>query len=183
MPNGPFALLPLPNQNESCVIWTNSTVVSNKLTSLDDGLFNDIASEYTPKFYGRLHRISDVKLYNLQTHVATSRRKNKTFLLGGALFSMHPLAGQGFNLIARDIEFFTDKISQLSIDELCKYSTFTGRLPDNALMLSGVHCIASLFGNKSLAIKAARHVGMKMIDSFDLVKNATIMQAMGYGFA
>jgi hypothetical protein len=40
-----------------------------------------------------------------------------------------------------------------------------------------------LFGNKSLAIKAARHVGMKMIDSFDLVKNATIMQAMGYGFA
>ena len=56
--------------------------------------------------------LGDIQSYPLKLSLKRNYYKKNTIILGDGLHVVHPLAGQGFNLILRDIEKLNSLISK-----------------------------------------------------------------------
>jgi 2-octaprenyl-6-methoxyphenol hydroxylase len=61
--------------------------------------------------------VSNIQFYPLTLHLKRTYYKNDTLILGEGLHTIHPVAGQGFNLVIRDIK---------KLKEVLKYYTNLG---------------------------------------------------------
>jgi len=108
--DGPLAILPFSNNNFSFV-W-----------SVDKDLFKkDINSVVKSKICEVLKtkkiQISNQKSYPLMLNLKRTYYKNDILILGEGLHTVHPVAGQGFNLVLRDIN---------KLQEILRYYTRLG---------------------------------------------------------
>jgi 2-octaprenyl-6-methoxyphenol hydroxylase len=99
-PLGPIALLPL--ENAHALIWTVPSEDAAELVALDDARF---AQAITSR-YGQ--RIGTVQMQTARASIALKLRfarqvaSKRIVLVGNAAQTLHPVAGQGFNLGLRD---------------------------------------------------------------------------------
>jgi 2-octaprenyl-6-methoxyphenol hydroxylase len=62
----------------------------------------------------KIKKIDEIHSYPIKLNLKTRYYKKNILILGDGLHSVHPLAGQGFNLVLRDIK----KLSELISDAL-----------------------------------------------------------------
>jgi 2-polyprenyl-6-methoxyphenol 4-hydroxylase len=112
---GPMALLPLTtvnNEHRSALIWTLPTADANAVVALND---NEFLARVTEKLGGRCGQLLAVGVrhtYPLALLQAREQIRSRIVLLGNAAHSLHPVAGQGFNLIVRDCQALADTLAQ-----------------------------------------------------------------------
>jgi len=108
--DGPLAILPF-SKNKFSFVWS----VDKEL------LKKDINSFVKSKIYEVLKtkkiQISNQQSYPLTLNLKRTYYKNDILILGEGLHTVHPVAGQGFNLVLRDIS---------ELQELLKYYTGLG---------------------------------------------------------
>lgn len=100
-PHGPIALLPMPNQQAS-LVWSLPPAEAAKTMELPAAEFVRAAQQ---AFGFRAGLFTDVTMrtqYPLQLHLAERSVAHRAVLIGNASHSLHPIAGQGFNLGVRD---------------------------------------------------------------------------------
>ncbi|MDA9180788.1 FAD-dependent monooxygenase, partial [Pelagibacteraceae bacterium] len=107
---GPLAILPFSKNNFSFV-WS----VDKKLLKKDINLVVKLKICEILKTK-KLH-ISNQQSYPLMLNLKRSYYKNDILILGEGLHTVHPVAGQGFNLVMRDIN---------KLQEILKYYTKLG---------------------------------------------------------
>ncbi len=101
---GPLALLPLPGeaQTESALIWTRPL---DRLAEVqawsDDEFLRELQREFGYRL-GHFTRVSKRSVYPLALQLAGEQVRSSLVLMGNAAHSLHPVAGQGFNLALRD---------------------------------------------------------------------------------
>ena len=95
---GPLAILPF-SKNAFSFVWSVKKVFIKK----------NIKSIITSKILELLKVNKKIKIYNIQSYPLTlnlkrTYYKNDFLILGEGLHTIHPVAGQGFNLVIRDIK-------------------------------------------------------------------------------
>ncbi len=115
-PNGPLAVLPLTGER-SAIVWTLAEKAAVAIEALGD---DEFARAFEREFGLRLGPIEKVgvrashPLFRLRSeHVIGPR----SVLIGNAAVSMHPVAGQSFNLAVRDIATLAELIADAAAGE------------------------------------------------------------------
>lgn len=113
-PEGPMALLPLSdlnNQHRSALVWTDS---SARISELLQSSKLDFCAALQAHFGYRLGRITDVgqrSTYPLALRHSIEQIRSRMVLIGNAAHTLHPVAGQGFNLSVRDTRRLVEVLS------------------------------------------------------------------------
>lgn len=95
IPGGSLALLPLP-QNRLGVVWAFPE------SGHHDELPDLLKTLVEPRF-GRIQHQGRQDLYPLHAIKSHEQVRPHTVILGNAAHTLHPIAGQGFNLAVRDV--------------------------------------------------------------------------------
>jgi 2-octaprenyl-6-methoxyphenol hydroxylase len=101
-PTGPLALLPR-KKNECGVVWTVGKQEAEAILDLPDQEFLTRLQESFGYRLGKFLTVVDRSAYPLQLVIAQQQVQQGLVLVGNAAHTLHPLAGQGFNLALRDI--------------------------------------------------------------------------------
>ena len=99
-PDGPAALL--PNGEQYALVWTASREDAGRLAQLPD---DEFLAALTRHFGGRQGRFLDAsprKTFPLKLAYVGSEAANRVVRIGNAAQTLHPVAGQGFNIGLRD---------------------------------------------------------------------------------
>ena len=101
-PDGPLALLPLPEPHRLSLVWCMKPNLANELKETSEQEFaNSLASALGPRF-SRLTLASERFVTRLQRVSQHQPDGQKALRLGNAAQTLHPVAGQGMNLGLRD---------------------------------------------------------------------------------
>ena len=98
---GPLAILPFSKSNFSFVWSVNKEFVTKNMTST-------IKSKICEILKIKNININNIQTYPLTLNLKRTYYKNDFLILGEGLHTIHPVAGQGFNLVLRDIKKLTE---------------------------------------------------------------------------
>ncbi|WNW12823.1 2-octaprenyl-6-methoxyphenyl hydroxylase [Pseudomonas sp. DTU_2021_1001937_2_SI_NGA_ILE_001] len=180
---GPMALLPLPD-NRCALVWTRKGDDTQRLAALDDQAF---LSELQGVFGYRLGRLCQVgarHVYPLNLVEAEEQVRSHLVVLGNAAHSLHPIAGQGFNLSLRDVDALAETLleSDRSPGELATLQRYLDRQRlDQQMTVGFSDKVTRLFGSSQPWVVAGRNVGLLGLDLLPPAKRWFARQAMGLG--
>ncbi len=181
MPSGPLALLPLSDGSCS-IVWTLPADKADYYLAMDDETFNKELGKASGYRLGELKVFGKRAAFPLVGRHAKHYIKPHIALIGDAVHTIHPLAGQGVNLGIKDAVALASIIAESSRSPgshllLRRYER--ARKADNLLTQKAMEAFKILFGHQLSVVKAARNIGLNLVDKMDPVKHQIIRSAMG----
>lgn len=183
---GPLALLPM-TQGRYSVVWTCREDETPGLLALsDDALVARLQSRFGYRL-GRLARPAPRRAYPLRLVLARQSVWPRLVLIGNAAHTLHPVAGQGFNLGLRDVAALAEVLADCadagddpgSAEVLNRYVRWRGRdQRELALLTDG---LARLFVNPWLPLRLARDAGLIGLDLVGPARRVLARRLMGVG--
>ena len=166
---GPMALLPMSRQR-CALVWTVRSDQSDDIMGLDDAQFLSRLQERFGYRLGRFVKVGQRHAYPLQLLQARESIRPRMALIGNAVHTLHPVAGQGFNLGLRDVaalaEVVTDARRQgLDIGDnsvLARYADW--RQTDQRRAVAFTDGMVRLFGQSLPPVAWLRDAGMLALD-------------------
>ena len=188
--SGPLAVLPMKKTNKnlfsSSVIWSSrdphfsSKLISNKK------IMTELLQEKIFKYVGEISNIVGLEKFPLSAHINNKFYEKRVIYIGDSAHSIHPIAGQGWNLGVKDIEncclvlteatrlgldigenYFNKKYNDKSYFNAFSWFQITDKL-NNIFLKDGL--MANLF----------RKNGFKIIEKNKFLKKHITNYAMGY---
>ncbi|HXF16837.1 MAG TPA: FAD-dependent monooxygenase [Burkholderiales bacterium] len=181
-PDGPIALLPF--QNGYALVWTAAPETADALLALPASTFLDKLQLHFGDRAGRFSSIAARARFPLTLRYAADPVMPRAVMLGNAAQSLHPIAGQGFNLGLRDawelseVLLLHGKADPGSSACLSRYRA--GRRPDRLRSIGLTHSLVKIFSNDVLPLRAARGAALSLLDLVPSGKRA-FMQRMIFG--
>lgn len=99
---GPAALLPL-NKSVSALVWTLPEEQADAALALPDKEFAEKVESVFGGRLGRILKVGERDAYTLALTEAKELCRERLLVVGNAAHSLHPVAGQGFNLALRGV--------------------------------------------------------------------------------
>ena len=170
---GPLAVLPT-SKNSFSLVWSlNKNAKSKKI--------NDLIKEKLKIILGSRKYFSFTKIdtFPISLKFNASYAKKNILVLGEGAYSIHPIAGQGYNLILRDIKtLYTEIYNLLSIGIQLKDSQILNnfvskRKPENFLFGIGIDFINRFFSDNKIT-KNFKNIILKDLNRFKLLKNISL---------
>ena len=122
-----------------------------------------------------IKNIEYIRTFPINLNLKTKYFKKNILILGDGLHTVHPIAGQGFNLVLRDIKKLTELMSKnsrlglLFKDSFMFKDFYNSRKPENNLIGFGINLTNSFFKDSKyfsiLKIKILNN-----INNFDFIK-------------
>jgi 2-octaprenyl-6-methoxyphenol hydroxylase len=100
-PSGPIALLPM-SEGRLGLVWTLAPELARQAVQLSDEAFLERLQREFGFRLGRFTRVGARQLYPLALTRSDEHVARRLAIVGNAAQSLHPIAGQGFNLGLRD---------------------------------------------------------------------------------
>lgn len=175
MPGGPFAILPLTG-NRSSLVWTEKDAPAHAIKALDAAGFQEALEARFGDFLGRVKPVSQVHVYPLGLMLAERFIGERLALAGDAARTIHPIAGQGFNLGIRDAAALSDVIVDAlragldpgSEATLTRYERW--RKTDSASLALGTDMFNLLFSNDNTALRHVRGLGLSLTNAVPVAR-------------
>lgn len=186
-PSGPLALLPM-SEGRIGLIWTFTADVAQSVAQANDGEFLARLQDAFGFRLGRFMKVGTRQLYPLALTRADAHVAERLAIVGNAAQTLHPIAGQGFNLGLRDAaslaEVLADGLAQQrdSFDPgdgmwLERYREW--RVADRSNIVRFTDGLVRLFAQPFGPIKALRDVGMLAFDLMPAAKGALSQLSLG----
>jgi len=184
-PDGPIAVLPL--QDGRCgIVWTRSPEAAARLLALPDAEF---MTEFQTAFglrLGRFLRVGKRRGYELALSRSQRHVTERLAIVGNAAQSLHPIAGQGFNLGLRDAV----SLAEVLADGLAAGRTDVGardllqayeswRDQDQRRIVAFTDGLVRLFATPLGAARALRSAALLAFDAFPPAKSALARLSVG----
>lgn len=164
-PAGPVALLPC--KETYAVVLTCPATASAHIAALDDAEFLGLLQQrFGPRV--TLTAVSPRFIYPLGLRVRRNPVGERAVWIGNAAQTLHPVAGQGFNLALRDIMELADTLTD-AVDPgdpviLARYAA--RRRVDRAGTIRVTDGLVQLFSNAVPPLLHARGAGLLALDLF-----------------
>lgn len=185
-PDGPVALLPF--EDRYALIWTATPEVAQRLNALSPDEFLPRLQRHFGDRAGRFESIEARARFPLALRYAADPVQARAVMLGNAAQSLHPIAGQGFNLGLRDAWELADILFHHSFQDsardpgsdacLARYRNV--RRPDRMRGIALTHSLVKIFSNDVGPLRATRGAALSLLGLFPPAKRA-FMQRMIFG--
>lgn len=179
MTNGPFAILPLKDQNISSVVWTIKSDQKDVMMSLPRDEFSYLVQQNFGQFLGKITIQGDIAAFPLSAYETKKYYNKKIVLVSDTAHIIHPLAGQGLNQGIKDIATLARLIQEYGASDYALEEYQSLRKPDNRDMFELTDAINALFSNDSKILYSMRQIGFKAIERFPSLKGLLVKYAMG----
>jgi len=183
---GPIALLPL-TRNRMSLVWCVAEDQWQSLLDCEDKCFLDQLQQAFGFRLGYFTQVGQRASYPLSLRYAEKSFYQRVMLLGNSAHTLHPIAGQGFNLALRDVAALVDFIAQ-AIDQGDDFGSVESlqnfeqqRQADWQKTISVTDSLVNLFSNDFLPLVFARNKLLCMLDHLPAAKKILARHAMGYG--
>ena len=169
---GPLAILPF-NKKEFSTVWSiNRHFFNSNKKNIEKILVEKIVALLKLK---KIKNISNIQSYPINLNLKTKYFKKNVLILGDGLHTVHPMAGQGFNLVLRDIKKLKDLIFKtLKLGLLIKNSFilkdfYNSRKPENNLFGLGINLTNMFFKNNKFFFPLKKRI-LNNIYRFNFIK-------------
>lgn len=167
-PDGPVALL--PNNQDFSLVWTVAPDIVKEITELNDKSFLFQLHQHFGDRLGKFIGAGKRSAFPLALKYATSTVSQRIALVGNAAQTLHPVAGQGFNLGLRDAyELACEIIHANNASQelgtptmLSKY--LQRRRKDSNAVRTFTDTLVKLFSNDSKILNQACGFGLSTLD-------------------
>ncbi|NQD35557.1 2-octaprenyl-6-methoxyphenyl hydroxylase [Permianibacter sp. IMCC34836] len=181
---GPLALLPMTD-NRLSLVWTQTPDEAARLLTLTDAEFlRELQSAFGWRL-GKLMQIGAREKFDLRRMRSPVRRQGRMLLMGNAATTLHPIAGQGFNLALRDAMAFADqvRVQQAAGTDWASpaaLDAFVGSRQTDADAVAGVtDSLVRLFSNRYPLLRPLRALALSALDALPALKRQVAGGAMG----
>ncbi|MFW5451689.1 MAG: 2-octaprenyl-6-methoxyphenyl hydroxylase [Methylophagaceae bacterium] len=179
--SGPIALLPM-SDNRCSLVWTVKTGDETEILSLSE---QDFLSRLQERFgfrLGKLLKVGQRNSYPLKLVQADQPIQHRVVLIGNAAHSLHPIAGQGFNLGLRDVAALADVLIDNHEDcgdsrLLHDYKKWRQQDQDN--VINNTNTLVMLFSNDNPVLGHLRGAGLTLVDTLPVAKHWLAQKSMG----
>jgi 2-octaprenyl-6-methoxyphenol hydroxylase len=186
-PQGPMALLPNGNDKNSyefSLVWTGLEANIHALAGLDDFSFLTQLHEAFGDRVGKFLSVEKRMCFPLKLSTLKPATAPHLAVIGNAAQTMHPVAGQGFNVGLRDARTLADLITNESATELgtppmlAAYSKLRSRDVKGGVVFTDL--LVNVFGNEIIGLQAARGLGLGALELMTPIKNMLVSK-MSFG--
>ena len=182
---GPMALLPLTDfkgRPRSALVWTQPSEMAESLMAADEQWFLEQLQTRFGYRLGRFKQLGERLAYPLALTTATEQVRRHLVVMGNAAHSLHPVAGQGFNLSLRDAATLANSLAQAgeAIGDLAvlqQYQQQQAADQRNTVLFSD--SLPKLFGLSSSVIALGRNSGLLAMDLIPSLRNSFARFGMG----
>lgn len=189
LPEGPLALLPLPDSHQCSIVWSLSSDSADRLLALSEAEFIEELNQASQHKPGKVTTISERAAFPLQLKHADSYIQPGLALVGDAAHTIHPLAGQGVNIGLLDAATLAEVVLNAhrhgrdigTLHTLQKYQR--QRHADNLLMQFSMDMFKRVFSSKLPPLKWLRQCGLRGVNHHTWLKNLFMQQAASRSFA
>ncbi|TPH18071.1 2-octaprenyl-6-methoxyphenyl hydroxylase [Litorilituus lipolyticus] len=207
--HGPIAMLPLPllseqkskyksnqlGQGRCSLVWTMTPNQAQEITALSDEEFALALEQAFGLWLGKITQVGKSDVYPLALLQAKQQVFHRMALIGNASHTIHPIAGQGFNLGLRDVAYLSELIAHVLSDSashlanqgkvdigsfalLQKYQL--ARSKDQQQVIQLTDSLVTLFASDLPPLVVGRNTGLKLFDNVSVLKNVLVKKTMGY---
>ena len=194
-PAGPLAVLPLTdpegdgnndyqNGYRRSVVWVCPTGEENKYLD-DDAHFLATLQQAFGQRAGKFVAAGRRGAYPLTRVLAGKQADGRCVIMGNAAHTLHPVAGQGFNLCMRDAHVLAQMMSaqvlkgaDIGDPQLLKRYE-KARLSDQKRVIRFCDAVVHGFTHPNPAVKLARNVALVAFDKLPNIKPLVANYAMG----
>ena len=170
---GPLAVLPAPNETQKFSTFIYSTKFIKNIN------FQSLLSKNFTTTHGKISLTTDIKNFSISPHLSFPI-DNNLLLMGDIFRSIHPVAGQGWNLGIKDISTLTNLLDKYSInDPILGKLYYSKRMIDSLAYLSFTSLLNSLYENQSNFNNTFIKLGYQSLLKFSFLRDIFIKQAMG----
>ncbi|NJP12363.1 MAG: FAD-dependent hydroxylase [Leptolyngbyaceae cyanobacterium RU_5_1] len=164
-PDGPFAILPLPN-NLCRIVWTVPKAEAAAIAALDQDQFLAKLKQRYGDQMGELSLVGDHSVFPVQLMHSDRYSLPRLSLIGDAAHCCHPVGGQGVNLGIRDTAALAQVLQQAhqqgqdigDLAVLRRYERW--RTPENLTILGFTDLLDRIFSNTLLPLVILRRLGL-----------------------
>ncbi|MEM6587685.1 MAG: UbiH/UbiF/VisC/COQ6 family ubiquinone biosynthesis hydroxylase [Pseudomonadota bacterium] len=184
MPQGPLAMLPLPG-NRSSIVWSETEDTAAQFAALSNEEFLKVLRPRFGDFLGDIAIKGKRYTYPLGLSIAQKLVSDRLALVGDAAHGVHPLAGQGLNAGLRDAAAFVQVIKEAArrgedfgteavLERYAQWRRFD--ITALAMVTDGTN---RLFSNENGLLRAARGLGMGVINALPGLRRGMMREAAG----
>ena len=174
---GPLAILPF-NKKIFSVVWSVSNSFYSKNSKLLQKILNGKIKDLLNNI--KITDIENVQSFPIKLNLKTKYFKKNVLILGDGLHAIHPMAGQGFNLVLRDIKKLNELISKtLKLGLLFKNSFllkdfYQSRKPENTIFGLGID-LTNIFFKDNKYLHQMKRIILNNISKFKFIKKISQM--------
>ncbi|HKQ13456.1 MAG TPA: 2-octaprenyl-6-methoxyphenyl hydroxylase [Steroidobacteraceae bacterium] len=186
-PSGPLALLPM-SEGRVGLIWTFTPDLAQSVAQANDTDFLARLQDAFGFRLGRFMRVGTRQLYPLALTRADEHIADRLAIVGNAAQTLHPIAGQGFNLGLRDAASLAEVLADGRAQQKDAFDPGDGlwleryrewRVADRTNIVRFTDGLVRLFSQPLGPIKALRDVGMLAFDLMPAAKGALSQLSLG----
>jgi len=165
--NGILALLPISNTKTS-IVWS----IKENMKEKNNFLLKKKIKFYAKNYLKNIKFATNIEYKDLKFFIRNKYFQDRILLFGDALHVVHPFAGQGFNMILRDLESLEkilDKKINLGLD--IGSSDILSELSYEIKPRNFAFSIGVDFLKKSLSFKKLRNNTLKILNGSNFAKD------------
>lgn len=179
---GPMALLP-NGERDFSLVWTGEkSAIAPLLDLTDDEFLSKLHAQFGDRV-GRFLSVDKRMTFPLKLSKLQTTPTHHIVVVGNAAQTMHPVAGQGFNVGIRDAQVLAKHIMQSeypigSAEMLGRYQAERKTDTSNGLLFTDF--LVNVFSNNLLGLNAMRSLGLGLFDVIGPVKKH-LVNKMSFG--
>ena len=185
-PLGPLALLPLPGEYRRSVVWPVKKGTEGEwLGDENDQHFLDALQQTYGDRAGKFQKTGKRFSFPLSQVLAEKQAVGRVVLMGNAAHTIHPVAGQGFNLCMRDayvlVRYLKEQIEKNADvgDAKVLQDYEKSRLTDQKRVIKFCDSVVRGFSNQNPVLKFIRNSGLIAFETIPGFKPLVASYAMG----
>lgn len=183
--SGPLAFLPMSEQRSGIVWSVDSSNVREILQLSDVDFLQQLQNAFGYRL-GKFLKVGKRQSYPLTFSKVDDSLAHRVVCIGNAAQTLHPIAGQGFNLAFRDAWQLANSIKQW-VDSERDFADFQClsaykklRQHDRQQTIWFTDGLVWLFSNSNPILQGARNIGLLTMQNNQILKQRFARMAMGH---
>lgn len=178
---GPIALLPM-SEGRMSLVWCLSPEQAKAVKSIPDEQFIEHLQDRFGWRLGKIEKVGQRASYPLVLRYRPQNISHRFAIVGNAAQTLHPIAGQGFNLGIRDVASLAQEIADAK-DDPGRYEVLNRfrlrREQDRQATITLTSSLVHLFSNDYLSLRIGRNLGLMAMNGIDAVKAPLLQRTLG----